>query len=125
MDDIFNILFFVVTIIIFIISAIRKNKKGSQKPKNSIQSSIESFFDIPQEEIKVETNDFMQQVSINKDDLEEIEIPKKVTRDFTEAKSVIPDEIKEDEIGRPSEAGIEFDLRSAIIYKEILNRKEF
>lgn len=125
MDDIFNILFFAVAIIVFIVSAIRKNKRGAQKPKSNIQSSIEALFDIPQERQVIETNDFIQHVETNKEKVSKTVFENIIEKKHKERVSVIPDKIKEYEISDVSESDGTFDLRSAIIYKEILNRKEF
>lgn len=125
MDDIFNILFFVVTIIVFVLSAIRKGKGTNKEPQSNIQQSLESLFDLPIEKEYETEDDFVQHVPEKEAEVIESEKSDEKVIDIKESHKNIPDVIKKAEIGSDKTEKVEFDLRSAIIYKEILNRKEF
>lgn len=123
MDDLVQVLLFVLTLVIFIFSALRKQKKKPTASVSPADNLLESLFGIPQPN-PVYT-------SIDEEAIEkrytEVEI-KPVTPTLPdegivaitnkpEASSFIYEE--EEETYQP------IDLRAAIIYNEILTRKNF
>lgn len=142
MDDLIQILVFVVTFIVFIASAIMKNKKKPDAKVSNFESVVESIFGIPQENLsfqkQVPVNDFYQDNFTSESFFEDEYNRPTISKENSEKKleklikeegiNAIPDEINSfsDELDadkvteRP-----EFDLRQAVIYSEILNRKYF
>lgn len=125
MDELINVLIFVGTIVVFIVSAIRKNKGKSEKSPNDFSSSIASFFgDVTvdqrkEQEVVVEHPTPKEHKPFSRyQSIAESMKDKKVRNDISEV-------IKNTEINDNPNSSIDFDLRSAIIYKEILDRKEF
>ncbi len=124
MDDLKNILVFVVTIAFFIFSAIRKSKKKSPSKAGSIPQSIESLFGLQSESDGF--NDVTKQYDIPVDSVEN----KKVEANdeeiiVDEGINAIPDEIKKTQITDIIIEKPVFDLKAAVLYSEILKRKEF
>jgi len=123
MDELINILVFVGTIAVFIYSAIRKTKKQPEKGKPVPSVSLESLFGIQVEPItepKVEvTDEPMPYVKP-----EYIEEPKLKKTLKTQEIGAIPNEIKKNEISDPIIEEESFDLKSAVVYTEILKRKK-
>ncbi len=130
MDDFGQIIGFIIAAIFFIASAIRKkNKKGAPvKQGNSFTNVLESFLgeDVsPQEEIQYAQNYVHP-------DIEEkpvVPTPEKPISFKKSESSISRDRLHSSFDSRKKE-GIKrkktrIDLRQAVIYSEILNRKEF
>jgi hypothetical protein len=142
MDDLIQILVFVVTFIVFIASAIMKNKKKPDAKVGNFESVVESIFGIPQENLsfqkQVPVNDFYQDNFTSESFFEDEYNRPTISKENSDKKleklikeegiNAIPDDINTfsdefdaDEVTeRPK-----FDLRQAVIYSEILNRKYF
>lgn len=124
MDELINILVFIGTIAVFIFSAIRKNKNTPNKAQENSAVSLESLFGIQTEEaIDAKTEEVDIAVIEKK--------PAHKKESYTEnniepeSKNAVPDMIKEGEIGDLQPNEDRFDLKSAIVYTEILKRKNF
>ena len=122
MDDIVQVLLFVLTLVIFIFSALRKQKKKPIASVSPADNLLESLFGIPQPnpvfapvEDEMETEHYSE-IMINP---VTATLPEEGIVAITkpEASSRIAEE---DE--KPFQ---NFDLRTAIIYNEILTRKNF
>ena len=118
MDDIIQILFFVLTFALFVYSAIRKQKKQPTKQKGALDHALESFLGFPltaeplHEKAQYSESRFTEELDskpqwVDKQKETKIEAPIKINEAFEEEAPIKP----------------AFDLRSAIIYSEILNRK--
>lgn len=124
MDELINILVFVVTIVIFIVSAIRKSNKQPGKSNNKSKVDLESLFGIQVEEpITVETEKPKEVVVKEKPMVDKKARIEKKTK--LGGINNIPNPIKETEIKENVDNEPEFNLQSAIIYTEILKRKNF
>ncbi len=125
MDDLFQVLIFVVTFIIFIVSAVRKQKKKAGKKVSGIEGLLESF--LGQQEKPAHTP---EEVRFEYPVQEEIITnTAKVTKPLREEGiDAIPDKKIKDDVYDIVDEEIEeseFDLQSAVIYSEILNRKSY
>lgn len=142
MDDLIQILIFVVTFIVFIASAIMKNKKKPDAKATNFESVVESIFGIPQENLsfqkQVPMNDFYQDNFTSESFFEDEYNRKTISKESSDKKleklikeegiNAIPDNINSISAEFDTDNGIErpeFDLRQAVIYSEILNRKYF
>ena len=142
MDDLIQILVFVVTFIVFIASAIMKNKKKPDAKVSNFESVVESIFGIPQENLsfqkQVPANDFYQDNFTSESFFEDEYNRPTISKENSEKKleklikeegiNAIPDDINtfSDEFDADEVTDrYEFDLRQAVIYSEILNRKYF
>lgn len=123
MDDLVQVLFFLVTLGLFIFSAIRKQKKQPNQKEsqpNLIDNTFESLFGIPIEDkntMPKNTLTHEKEISNN---------PVNVISDeevFIDQKDEQSEELIEPT--EPNTIPYNFDLKSAIIYNEILNRKHF
>jgi len=126
MDDVIQLLVFFVTIVIFIVSAVFKQKKKPEKQSSNFESLIETFLGVSPE------NQSIKQVG---EDVFEVESEKKLKtinnnqHTFQEegidaipdSESEIEEDIQDDEV----EYGASFNLKQAVIYSEILKRKTF
>ncbi len=121
MDDLKNILVFVATIAFFIFSAIRKSKKKTASKGGNISESIESMFGLQTEHIQP-SNQF--EAPANLIDVKNDEISNKEII-IKEEVNKMPNEIKQTQITDTIENKPVFDLKEAVIYSEILKRKEF
>lgn len=156
MDDIFDsLIYIIITIAAFVISALGKKKKKhpnvppiqrATEPQTEKKKTI--FPDIEQlikEEMGLETNDYVEDPFVNQGE-EKIEIPKEQPLDYVppemlDDKPDIPysieydEDISEKDSIKNSDISAEhmedeselsdFDLKEAIIYSEIINRKEY
>jgi hypothetical protein len=118
MDDIVQVLLFVLTLAIFIFSALRKQKKRPEAKPSAADDLLESIFGIPP----------TTQVFIPEDEIE-LEVPLKEVpanpltvplpeEGIVAVHNTIITERDEEETFIPA-----IDLRTAIIYNEILTRK--
>jgi len=131
MDDTIQILVFVVTIIVFIVSAVMQQKKKPDAPKSSnFETIVESFFGIPQENSQVQREeirtDYFQSEYTERDAVQndsfKVRKEKMVDLVNTEGVNAIADPVEESHV---DDVVTPFDARQAIIYSEILNRKYF
>jgi len=130
MDDVVQVLIFIATFIIFIFSAIKKQKKKAGNSGLTVESVLESFLG---GSVKGEPN-----TQANRSDsvYEESYVEEKVVlerdtkkRRFEEGIAVISDKdgIYDEVMDEPDteEDEREFNLRDAIVYSEILKRREY
>ncbi|NOZ46768.1 MAG: hypothetical protein GXO79_08285 [Chlorobi bacterium] len=122
-----SILYIVISAIIIIASALKKKKKPTQNiTGSSEQKKPFNFMDVLQSGISNMVENTPEPTTEYE---EKVEIETKKTEPvFIEGEDVIPDKtpIKDfDIILNEEDAGIEFDLKNAIIYSEIINRKQF
>jgi len=120
MDDFFQIMVLLITIVIFVVSALRKQKKQTNQNPAIIDGVLESFFGIPPElkrPIIEDEPEVQQPVEV---------IAKKPYKpdNVVEGEKAIINKPVENELVNESQ-GIEFNLRDAVIYSEILNRRTF
>ncbi|MFA6402929.1 MAG: hypothetical protein WCX31_15110 [Salinivirgaceae bacterium] len=123
MDDLVQVLLFVLTLVIFIFSALRKQKKKPATNVSPADNLLESLFGIPQPSPVYASVD----EEANEEHYAEVEIKPVSPRlpdegivaitNKPEASSLIYEE--EEKTYQP------IDLRTAIIYNEILTRKNF
>ncbi|PKP11419.1 MAG: hypothetical protein CVU09_03900 [Bacteroidetes bacterium HGW-Bacteroidetes-4] len=128
MDDLIQILFFVLTFALFVFSAIRKQKKPNNKPASAVEVTLESLFGIPmvEEPQQTQVNDYLTKeeegYEFGTDEGVSAAKPEMVNQ-------LVDDEVKEEkeweEEKSQSKIAHEFDLRKAVIYSEILNRKVY
>lgn len=125
MENIFELVVFFITAVIFIVSAITKQKKktNQQTHTSGMDNLVESFFGITEdtvEEPQVEAEQTFNEAPVDrtKKVVYNNKIAKETEKDVPNKRFVTPSEEKEEE-------AIDFDLRQAIIYSEILNRKHF
>jgi hypothetical protein len=121
MDDLIQILFFVLTFALFVFSAIRKQKKPNNKPASAVDVTLESLFGIPmvEERQPSRTDEYLteeDEYEFGADEGVSELIPETVT-------SKVEEETDRDEEESDYNPAYEFDLRKAVIYSEILNRK--
>lgn len=132
MDDFIQVLIFLVTFIIFIVSAVRKQKKKSGGKSSSFESVIESFFGVqekntPEQQIpqyEQQENQFEQQI-ISDTNISKRKADKPLYKEGVDA---IPNRDDYNYLEKETEEEddeSEFDLQSAVIYSEILNRRTF
>ena len=127
MDDVIQILVFVVTIVIFIASAVIKQKKKPNGKSSNFESVVESLFGIPSEVNQPVKSPIIKDYYEEEEDFVIVE-SKKTEKEYEEGVRSIKLEnnvnrvelIEEEEDDED-----QFDLRQAIIYSEIINRKEF
>ncbi len=133
MDDIIQVLVFLVTFIIFIASAIMKKKKKPGAKNSNFESLVESFFGVSAQNqpIKKEVQS-EQEVSFFEDEnkIKNKRVAKNSinTQFIEEGIDAIPDNNDGVKLGNQIDnetVEAEFDLREAVIYSEILNRKVF
>jgi len=127
MEDVIQVLVFVVTFIIFIVSAIRKQKKKPNAKSKNFNGLIESMLGV-----STETQPSQPQQNIEYDSFQDdtfIDTSKKTNEVLADEEiDAIPDTDKKDMVDIEEEditSESAFDLRSAVIYSEILNRKTF
>ena len=136
MDDVIQLLVFLATFIIFIVSVIIKQKKKSGTKGNKLESVIESFFGVTAENKSPTPSNWDVHVEAQAD---LFEAPTKDNNSMVNKKQIKTPLIEEgiDAIhdyggdlnidnqidDNVVETG--FDLRKAVIYSEILNRKTF
>lgn len=125
MDDLFQVLIFIITFIIFIVSAVRKQKKKSGNKSKGIEGVIESFFGVQEKLIPKPQEVQFEYPTQEEIVTETIKVDKPL---HEEGEDVIPNSESSidayDEVDDEIEAS-EFDLQSAVIYSEILNRKTY
>lgn len=125
MDNIFELVVFFVTAIIFIVSAITKQKKKSNAKPSNVENLVESLFGLPDE---TQQQNIAEEEPIEYQETKTTYQPK---TDFkrTESTIGIKDAIPKDDIAtmenEEEDEEIDFDVRQAVIYSEILNRKHF
>lgn len=136
MDDTIQILVFVVTFIVFIVSAIMQQKKKPNAKSSNFESVVESIFGIPQEspqfQKEVSQNDYFQSEYNESDALQNESfrsrrdnMAKLVEKEGVKG-IVDPLSIPEEDSHQEDELALApFDARQAIIYSEIMNRKYF
>jgi hypothetical protein len=126
MDDAIQVLVFVVTFIIFIVSAVMKQKKKANTKNNNFGNVIESIFGLSVEAPPEPQEDaFVDDIKID-----EVGVTSNPNQEsfVNEGVNAIPDKVNENYNDFESEEELEessFDLRKAVIYTEILNRKTF
>lgn len=126
MDDVIQVVVFVVTFIIFIVSAILKQKKKTNTKNNNFGKVVESIFGLSVEAPQEPHEDaFIDSMIIDEVGIKSNQKQKPFVNEGVDAIPDKADEIyndfeNEEEIDEPS-----FDLRKAVIYTEILNRKTF
>lgn len=136
MDDLVQVLIFVATAIFFIFSAVKKSKKKSGNKSVTFESVVESFLGEPvkkAQELEVEPDtEFTQHQAWFEQEHDEVSVvePSKSTKSSFEEEGVdaIPDKKSTSNLAyeiEEEEAELEFDLREAVIYSEILNRKTY
>ena len=125
MEDVIQVLIFVVTFIIFIVSAVRKQKKKPNAKSSSFNGLIESVLGVPEEirqpQQNIDYDSFQNDTFIDTD-------TKSNETLVDEGIDAIPDNNVDDIVDIETEdvsPESTFDLRSAVIYSEILNRKTF
>lgn len=122
MDEFIEVILFVITIVIFIVSAIRKQKKKPDGKKAGMQSVLESFLGVEKEQVLTADNYFDSESG--RPVKESVEFQPSVSKDFnSEGIDSIPDSDDYEEEVSDTNSGFQFDLRSAVIYSEIMNRK--
>lgn len=121
MDELIQILVFVVSFVVFIVSALRKQKRKVVHEANDINHDLLDFFNVN------ETNEEKEgELKINSVNEKIVEQSKKNKKSHD--KEVIINEKTNqtnEYIDDNTDNDIEFDLRSAVIYSEILKRKTF
>lgn len=127
MDDLIQILFFVLTFALFVFSAIRKQKKPNNKPASAVDVTLESLFGIPivEEPQQTRVNDYLteeEEYEFGTDEGVSAAKPEMVNQLVEEE---VEDEKEWEEEDSQSKIAHEFDLRKAVIYSEILNRKAY
>ena len=127
MDDLIQILFFVLAFALFVFSAIRKQKKPNNKPASAAEVTLESLFGIPMVEEPQQTrvNDYLaeeEEYEFGTDEGVLEPKPEKVNQLVDEE---VEEEKEWEEEESQSKIAHEFDLRKAVIYSEILNRKVY
>jgi hypothetical protein len=124
MDDLIQILFFVLTFALFVFSAIRKQKKPNNKPASAVEVTLESLFGIPmvEEPQQTQVNDYFtkeeEEYEFGADEGVSELIPETVN-------TMVEEETDSDDDESENNPAHEFDLRKAVIYSEILNRKVY
>ncbi|MBI9067127.1 MAG: hypothetical protein JEZ09_07535 [Salinivirgaceae bacterium] len=121
MDDLIQILIVVGSFVVFIISAIRKQKKKPLIAASSAEESIASVFGLNTYDddkfVDRNTNSYMNSEAEASNIGKEKAVNDKQTIDNKKQVLEYIDDIEDCDYG--------FDLRSAVIYSEILNRKNF
>jgi hypothetical protein len=126
MDNLDSYIYIILSILFVAFSALRKKKKQVDGNEHIRPDKIESIFDLLNQENMVQQNQFSRKPKI-KD--EEIQITQKIV---TPEKTVL----KQSNMRKPvieknllfekeEETDLDFDLKEAVIYAEILNRKTF
>lgn len=129
MDDLIQILLFVATLVILIVSSVRKQKKKSGNKSFSFENVLESFLGEPvknRAEPQTEQQQAWSNQQYDEDSVEEPQQPEKPK--FEEGVSAITNNKNQSDGAyeiEEKQSEIEFDLREAIIYSEILNRKTY
>ncbi len=125
MDDFFQVLVFVVSIIIFIVGAIRKqNKKSEQAPVDS-DFSFEELFGIPQP-VAAPVKPIKAEAEF--DEIFSAPVVKKPEPVFVEGEKAIkptPKTTPVIKVDEPSKPVVQVDWQKAIIFSEILKRPEY
>lgn len=129
MDDLIQVLVFLVTFIVFIASAIIKQKKKPKTSNNNFDTLVESIFGVA----PVNTANPVYQESSAFVDASEREDERvinsaKENAFLDEGKDAIPEIKTEQSLNLEEETQEEetiFDVRKAVIYSAILNRKYF
>lgn len=124
MDELINILVFIGTIAVFIFSAIRKTKKAPNTGKENSQVNLESLFGFQTEPV-AETRNEMADITIANNTIVNEKEPDYEEKIIPKREDPIPDKIKDGEIGGQQHKKERFDLKAAIVYTEILKRKNF
>jgi len=136
MDDKIQILVFVVTFAIFIVSAIMQQKKKPNAKNSNIESIVESIFGIPQESPQIQReasqNDYFNTEYNQVDEIQnesfresKAKMTELVNQEGVKAVIYPVNETIEDNHLDNEEIKTHFDARQAIIYSEIINRKYF
>lgn len=123
MDNVFELIVFLITAVIFIVSAITKQKKKPNQKVSGMDNLVESFFGITEEpEPYVDSTDDSPVIEHSrlKTNNENREV-----KNVKEEVNVMPDIEDERKDVEDSDQLADFDLRQAVIYSEILNRKHF
>lgn len=123
MDNFFEIIIFIITAVIFVVSAVTKQKKKSVGNSNGMDNLVESFLGIPQDEYGNNVSQAKEEQVL----IDEMKEAKQAKEPLNTEKNVdaMP-EFKEDELRSEDEVKtVDFDVRQAVIYSEILNRKHF
>ncbi|MGE4287611.1 MAG: hypothetical protein AB7E36_02890 [Salinivirgaceae bacterium] len=122
MDDLIQILFFVLTFVLFVFSAIRKQKKPNNKPASAVDVTLESLFGIPmaEEPQQTQVNDYITKEEEEYEFGTDEGVPELMPETVT---SKVEEEMDGDEEESENIPAYDFDLRKAVIYSEILNRK--
>lgn len=124
MDDLIQVLIFIVTFIIFIVSAVRKQKKKPTTGSSGFDEAFESLFGLP----TVTENPIpaTEPPPVKKSEPRILKKEQKQPVLFEEGIDAIPNKTtrNENEVDKNQVLG-EFDLRQAVIYQTILSRKEF
>ncbi|MDA3891935.1 MAG: hypothetical protein PF517_09775 [Salinivirgaceae bacterium] len=122
MDNIFEIVVFFITAIIFIISAVAKQKKKSNGKQTNVGNLVASFFGIP-DELKQRPQIIYEEEPNQFEDIKQTTMRNEISSS-DEGVDAIPNNEAED-FEQDDTTQIDFDLRKAVIYSEILNRKEY
>lgn len=122
MDDLIQILLFVLTFVLIVFSAIRKQKKPNSKQASTVDISLESLFGIPQVE---EPQSRVREFPVEEADDYEFGTDEGVSEPIPEIVNQESEfvEVEEEKEESQSKIAHDFDLRKAVIYSEILNRK--
>ncbi len=127
MDDLIQILVFAVTFIIFVASAIMKQKKKPNGNQSSVGSFVDSLFGIPETQQQPVSNAYVEEYF--EEEVIPEEQPKKVEKTYEEGVRSITSKYAEKDLQQLEEEDKEeaftFDARQAIINSEIINRKYF
>ena len=123
MDDLVQVLIFIVTFVIFIVSAVRKQKKRPA-PNPGMDDAFESLFGVSQlsEVDSFETKEAAVQppAKVTKKQVPKSVLPEEGIKAIPNQPIIADDNTVESEPGHQS-----FDLREAVIYQTILTRKDF
>lgn len=125
MDDLLEIIAFLVTFVIFIVSAIIKQKNKNTTPSESNNGFMETFFDMDEATEEAYSKGEILEESLKRK--QKMADEKSSQLQAQEGVDAIPDGEDEFYEGQEQLASIkdDFDLRKAVIYSEILNRKTF
>lgn len=123
MENLFELIVFFITAVIFIVSAITKQKKKPNEQSSGMDNLVESFFGLVEESNVSQRNERQEVAYENKEEIvQRQKEEKKIT--YERASEHAEKEKKDIESDVESQA-VDFDLRKAVIYSEILNRKHF
>lgn len=125
MDDFIQVLVLIVTLVIFVVSALRKQKKNGPQNSETLNKTLESLFGIPQEMVNpVVTEEPVKNLQVKKDQRANLSKKTIIQEPQAEGEKVIQDKVEIDE-PENEYRNKEFNLRDAVIYSEILSRKAY